>query len=146
MSHLGSREIVDQERRRERLQAVFDLLEKDFAQPIGVQHAARACAMSSSHFMKFFKMTVGQTFCTYLTSFRIARAQHMLQKNEVPIAEISQLVGFCSQSYFGEVFRAIVGMTPRAYRQRSRQSFLPREAGINFRESAKRTLSPGHIN
>jgi AraC-like DNA-binding protein/mannose-6-phosphate isomerase-like protein (cupin superfamily) len=146
MSHLGSREIVDQERRRERLQAVFDLLEKDFAQPIGVQDAARACAMSSSHFMKFFKMTVGQTFCTYLTSFRIARAQHMLQNNEVPIAEISQLVGFCSQSYFGEVFRAIVGMTPRAYRQRSRQSFLPRGAGINFRESAKRTLSPGHIN
>src|ERR1019366_8154834 len=100
----------------ERLQAVFDLLEKNVAQPIEVQDAARACAMSSSHFMKFFKMTVGQTFCTYLTSFRIARAQHMLLNNEVPIAEISQLVGFCSQSYFGEVFRSIVGMTPRAYR------------------------------
>src|SRR5580704_1092059 len=145
-SHLGSREIVDQERRRKRLQPAFDLLETNFARPIEVQDAARVCAMSCSHFMKFFKMTVGQTFCTYLTSFRIARAQHMLLNNEIPIAEISQLVGFCSQSYFGEVFRAIVGMTPRAYRQRSRQSFLPRGAGINFRESAKRTLSPGHIN
>jgi AraC-like DNA-binding protein len=116
--YLGSRERVDQERRRKRLLPVFELMEQNFGQPIEVQDAARACAMSSSHFMRFFKMAVGQTFCAYLTNFRIARAQHMLSKNEVSIAEISQLVGFCSQSYFGEVFRAQVGMTPRAYRQR----------------------------
>jgi AraC-like DNA-binding protein len=118
-SYLGSHEIVDQERRMKRLQPAFELLEKNFSQPIDVEDAARACAMSSSHFMRFFKTTVGQTFCTYLTSFRIARAQHMLSNNEVPIAEISQSVGFCSQSYFGEVFRTLVGITPRAYRQRA---------------------------
>jgi AraC-like DNA-binding protein len=142
-SHLGSREIIDQERRRKRLQPVFDLLETNFARPIEVQDAARVCAMSCSHFMKFFKMTVGQTFCTYLTSFRIARAQHMLLNNEIPIAEISQLVGFCSQSYFGEVFRSIVGMTPRAYRQRSCQSFVPGGMEVNIKESMKGALTPG---
>ena len=144
-SHLGCCEIVDQERRRERMQPVFDLLEKNFARPIEVQDAARACAMSSSHFMKFFKMTVGQTFCTYLTSFRIARAQHMLLNNEVPIAEISQLVGFCSQSYFGEVFRSLVGMTPRSYRQRSQQSSVPRGIGANLRERVKGMLAAGSV-
>jgi len=75
--------------------------------------------MSTSHFMRYFKMNVGQTFRSYLTSFRIAKAQYLLQNKEIPIAEISQLVGFCSQSYFGEVFQAVVGMTPRTYRKRS---------------------------
>jgi two-component system response regulator YesN len=69
--------------------------------------------------MRFFKLAVGQTFGAYLTSFRIAKAQYMLLNKEIPIAEISQQVGFCSQSYFGEVFRAMVGTTPRNYRQRA---------------------------
>jgi len=118
-SCFGSLEMIDRERRNlQRLQPVFELLEQNFAQHIEVQDAARACAMSSSHFMRFFKMNVGQTFCTYLTSFRIAKAQYMLMDKEVPIAEISQQLGFCSQSYFGEVFRGLVGTTPHTYRQR----------------------------
>lgn len=112
--------MLDRERKNlERLQPVFDLLEDSFAQPIKVQDAARACAMSSSHFMRLFKVTVGQSFCSYLTNFRIAKAQHLLMDKEVPIAEISQQVGFCSQSYFGEVFRTLVGTTPRTYRHQS---------------------------
>jgi AraC-like DNA-binding protein len=117
---LGSLEmLVGEQRNLQRLQPAFDLLEERFAHSIKVQDAARACAMSSSHFMKFFRNTVGQTFGTYLTAFRIAKAQHMLMNRETPIAEISQRVGFCTQSYFGEVFRAMVGTTPRAYRQRA---------------------------
>jgi AraC-like DNA-binding protein len=119
-SCLGSLEMIDRERRNlQRLQPVFELLERNFSQTIEVQDAARACAMSSSHFMRFFKMTVGETFCAYLTSFRIAKAQYMLMNKEIPIAEISQRVGFCSQSYFGEVFRILVGTTPRTYRQQA---------------------------
>jgi transcriptional regulator GlxA family with amidase domain len=57
-------------------------------------------------------------FRAYLSSFRIAKAQRTLSDTDAPIADISQLVGFCSQSYFGETFRDLAGMTPRAYRQR----------------------------
>jgi AraC-like DNA-binding protein len=112
--------MLDHEKRNlRRLQPVFDLLEHSFAQPLQVRDAARVCAMSSSHFMRFFKVTIGQTFCAYVNSFRIAKAQYLLMNDETPIAEISQQVGFCSQSYFGEVFRSLVGVTPRAYRLRS---------------------------
>jgi len=118
-NHFGSREMLYQERKNlQRLQPVFELLEENFSQPIKVQDAARCCAMSASHFMRFFKMTVGQTFRSYLISFRVAKAQHMLINDEVSLAEISQEMGFCSQSYFGEVFKALVGTTPRTYRCR----------------------------
>lgn len=118
-NHFGSHEMLDQEQRNlQRLQPVFDLLEENFSQAIKVEDAARCCGMSASHFMRFFKMTVGQTFRSYLISFRVAKAQHMLMNEDVSLAEISQEMGFCSQSYFGEVFKALVGTTPRTYRCR----------------------------
>ena len=117
--HFGSLELLDRERKNlQRLQPVFDLLEQNCSQPIKVEDAARRCAMSASHFMRFFKMTVGQTFRAYLIGFRVAKAQHMLMNDDVSLAEISQEMGFCSQSYFGEVFKALVGTTPRTYRCR----------------------------
>jgi AraC-like DNA-binding protein len=36
------------------------------------------------------------------------------------VSDISQEMGFCDQSYFGTVFRKVVGMTPAAYRAKSR--------------------------
>jgi hypothetical protein len=86
-NNFGSLEMLDRERKNlQRLQPVFDLLEQNFDQPIKVEDAARRCAMSASHFMRFFKMTVGQTFRSYLISFRVAKEHHMMMSDEVSIA------------------------------------------------------------
>jgi AraC-like DNA-binding protein len=119
--HLGTREAVDRKQRHvQRLQPLFQHLDQHYGEHFEVADAARLCAMSPSHFMRFFKQTIGQSFRAYLSSFRIAKAQLMLAEDEASIADISQMVGFCSQSYFGEMFRALAGMTPRGYRQRYR--------------------------
>ena len=102
----------------DRLRPAFELLGERYGEHIEVRDAARVCAMSASYFMRFFKSTTGQSFRTYLTSFRIAKAQSMLSSGKASISEIGQQVGFCSQSYFGEVFRVLVGMTPRAFQRR----------------------------
>lgn len=108
----------------DRLRPVFELLDKQYGERVEVRNAARICAMSTSYFMRFFKMTTGQSFRVYLTGFRIAKAQSLLSTGRSPIAEISQQVGFCSQSYFGKVFRELVGMTPNAFRRRFRSKTI----------------------
>jgi AraC-like DNA-binding protein len=80
--------------------------------------------MSESHFMSLFKRVTGLSFVTYFNHFRIERAQALLAKTEESMASISQQVGFCDQSYFGTVFRRIVGMTPATYRRRARTNTL----------------------
>jgi hypothetical protein len=80
--------------------------------------------MSESHFMSLFKRVTGLSFVTYFNHFRIERAQALLAKTEESMASISQQVGFCDQSYFGTVFRRIVGMTPATYRRRARNNAL----------------------
>lgn len=123
-SYLETQETIDRKLKDvDRLRPVFELLGERYGEHIEVRDAARVCAMSASYFMRFFKQTTGQSFRAYLTGFRIEKAQLMLSSGETPIAEIGQQVGFCSQSYFGEVFRVLVGMTPRAYRRQFGKKF-----------------------
>src|SRR5579875_501412 len=108
----------------ERLRPLFRYLGENCANAIQVREAARVCGMSESHFMSFFKRVTGLSFVTYCNHFRIERAQALLARTDESMASISQQVGFCDQSYFGTVFRRIVGMTPATWRRRIRSSTL----------------------
>lgn len=111
-----------QERALERLQPLFRFIGENYGDTVHVRQAARLCGMSESHFMQFFKQVTGLSFVAYFNHFRVERAQAMLANTEESMVSISQQVGFCDQSYFGTVFRKIVGMPPAAYRRRVRQA------------------------
>jgi len=113
-----------QQQNLERLRPLFRYLGENCGDAIQVREAARICGMSESHFMSLFKRVTGLSFVTYFNHFRIERAQALLARTEESMASISQQVGFCDQSYFGTVFRRIVGMTPASYRRRVRNNTL----------------------
>jgi AraC-like DNA-binding protein/mannose-6-phosphate isomerase-like protein (cupin superfamily) len=120
-SYAGTVETFErQQRALDRLRPLFEFVAKHYDQPIQVHEAARICGMSESHFMNFFKCTTGQSFLAYLNHCRIERAQILLVRTDKPVSDISQDLGFCDQSYFGTVFRRMVGMAPAAYRRRFR--------------------------
>ncbi len=119
--YAGTVEIFQrQQRALDRLRPLFRYLGENCEDAIQVQKAARICAMSESHFMSFFKQVTGSSFMKYLNHYRVARAQSLLTSSDESLASISQKVGFCDQSYFGIVFRKIVGTTPAIYRRRFR--------------------------
>jgi len=113
-----------QQQNLERLRPLFRHLGENCGDSIQVREAARICGISESHFMSLFKRVTGLSFVTYFNHFRIERAQALLAKTDESMASISQQVGFCDQSYFGTVFRRIVGMTPATYRRRVRNNTL----------------------
>ena len=103
----------------ERLSPLFEYIGRGYSEAIPVEQAALLVRMSKSSFMRFFKQVTGQPFVAYLNHFRIAKAEVLLTKTDKTIAEISQEVGFCDQSYFGVVFRGVMGVSPRDYKSRS---------------------------
>lgn len=116
--YLGTQEDMNRKRADlERLRPLFEYLEHHYAEPIQVEDAARLCAMCNSYFMYFFRRTTGQPFRSYVSQFRIAKAQVLLTTTDKSLAAISNEVAFCNQSYFGEVFRRLVGVTPLAFRR-----------------------------
>ncbi len=109
-----------QQRDLDRLLPLFRFLGENCGTAMQVREASRICGMSESHFMSFFKRVTGLSFMKYLNHYRVERSQVMLVNTDEPMATISQEMGFCDQSYFGTVFRRLVGMTPAAYRRRYR--------------------------
>jgi AraC-like DNA-binding protein/mannose-6-phosphate isomerase-like protein (cupin superfamily) len=109
-----------QQRDLDRLLPLFRFLGENCGSAIQVREASRLCGMSESHFMSFFKRVTGLSFMKYLNHYRVERAQVLLANTDEPMSSISQEMGFCDQSYFGTVFRRLVGMTPAAYRRRFR--------------------------
>jgi AraC family transcriptional activator of pobA len=101
-----------------RIVPLFEFLENNYNQPIRVEDAAGLLGISTPHFMRLFKQVTGQPFKSYVNHYRIAKAQALLASTDKPIAQLSQDVGFCDQSYFGCVFRKTVGITPLTFRRR----------------------------
>ena len=121
VSYAGTVETFQrQQRDLDRLLPLFRYLGENCGSQIQVREASRICGMCESHFMSFFKRVTGLPFMKYLNHYRVERAQAMLVNTDESMAGISQEMGFCDQSYFGTVFRRLVGMTPAAYRRRFR--------------------------
>jgi AraC-like DNA-binding protein len=117
----GSEEIFErQQKGLDKLRPLFDYIDTSYGDPITVEDAAAVVHMSKSTFMRFFKEVTGQSFVGYLNRFRITKAELLLAQTDLTMLEVSQRVGFCDQSYFGLMFRTVLQMTPREYRQRLR--------------------------
>ena len=59
----------------------------------------------------------GQTIQKYLRDIRLSEAKLLLRQTDYSYAAISHMTGFSSQSYFTNIFRRNVGLTPKAFRE-----------------------------
>ena len=53
---------------------------------------------------------------------RIEKAKSLIENSAYTIAEISDMTGFASQSYFSTAFKAYTGMTPSQYKKQKASS------------------------
>ena len=104
----------------ERLRRVVALIDERLAEAIQVRELAAAVRMSPFHFARLFKQATGQSPHVYITWQRMERAKELLAQSELPLAQVARQAGYHTQAHFTGVFHAHVGITPRAYRLRSR--------------------------
>ncbi|BEV01073.1 AraC family transcriptional regulator [Novosphingobium olei] len=92
------------------------------AQP-GDDHPIEALAaiagLTPSHFCRVFKRATNLTPHQFVMKARLERAQDLLVTTDLTIAQISDQLGFASQSHLTRAFRTFTGVTPAAWRQQS---------------------------
>jgi AraC family transcriptional regulator len=66
----------------------------------------------SRQFHRHFGCTIGE----YMRRFRVARAQSLLSRGDMDVAEIALACGFSDQSHFTTAFRRLTGVPPHRYR------------------------------
>lgn len=101
----------------EKIKLILRYIEDSYARNLTIKEMAEACGFSQSHFMKFFKQTVGTSFTAYLNRYRLIVASGLLLSSSASILEIAGETGFENLSYFNRTFKATFGMTPKEFRR-----------------------------
>jgi AraC family transcriptional regulator len=91
------------------------------ANAIDLEAAAREAGLSPFHFLRLFANVLGVTPHQYLVRARLRQAAHLLAEDDRAITDIAFDVGFGDLSNFVRSFGRAAGMSPRAFRQASRQ-------------------------
>lgn len=83
---------------------------------------AKACAMSRTVFASYFKSVAGVAPLTYLTQWRMQLAERTLRESNAPLSELSETLGYSSESAFSVAFKRATGRAPKRYRSAVRRS------------------------
>lgn len=106
MGGSGSKSYVD---------SVIRIVHQRYHENLSFKEIARQMHLSRHYLSNLFKRHTGQTFMNYLSHYRIKKAQELLSTQQYMIYEVSEMVGYSEPSYFGRVFKNIVGISPSEY-------------------------------
>jgi AraC-like DNA-binding protein len=104
-------------RREEKLVRVLDHLHEHYTEPLCVPEVAAGMGMSQSTLFRLFKSYMRQSLSDYVTALRIGRACALLLESDDPVYVVAETVGYQNLSNFNRRFRALKGLSPRAFRR-----------------------------
>ncbi|MHA6529719.1 helix-turn-helix transcriptional regulator [Paenibacillus sp. BAC0078] len=99
-------------------EAVRKYVEENFYYELTFSTLADKFHLQESELPGLFKQHVGVAFSNYVTKLRMAKAEQLLQENELRLADISMLAGYSSTSHFSASFKKYSGTCPKDYRKR----------------------------
>jgi len=98
-------------------------IETQLGRPLPAIELATLVRLSTSHFSRAFKVHFGFSPHAYVVRRRIERAKIlMLSQNRLQLAEIAVICGLSDQPHLTNLFRRMVGETPKAWQRRNRCS------------------------
>ena len=84
------------------------------------QLICRELGVSRALLYNKMKAIAGTGAKEYITRIRIEKAKNLMENPSLSIADIAEMTGFTSQSYFSTAFKSQTGMTPSQYRQKDK--------------------------
>jgi AraC-like DNA-binding protein len=103
------------------LRRVRDRIDREYAQPLDVASLAAGVHLSAGHLSRQFRLAYGESPYAYLMTRRIERAMTLLRRGDLSVTEVCLAVGCLSLGTFSTRFTELVGVSPRAYRERGAQ-------------------------
>lgn len=95
----------------------LELMRSRLSEDISLDALAAEARLSSFHFARMFKQSVGVPPRVYLTRLRVEKACELLEMTDLPVTEIAQEVGYSSNQVLARVFANHRLMSPTDYRR-----------------------------
>ena len=100
----------------DKIKIVLKYIENHYMDKITIAEIATEIQFSESHFMRYFKETMGTTFTDYLKDYRLTMAARLLTTSDSTVLAIAEETGFENLSYFNRSFKKKYTLTPRQFR------------------------------
>lgn len=104
------------------IKKVLDIIGKEYRGDLNLEYIAEKVYLTPSYLSYLFKKMSDQSLLKYITSYRLKKAEGLLDNTNMKIIDIGKNVGYPNLSYFCMLFKNSYGMTPAKYRERERKN------------------------
>lgn len=91
-------------------------IQQNYKNKVSLSDIAAAGVVGESKCCKLFSRYIVKSPIIYLNQYRANKSMILLRTTDKSITEIATEVGFCGGSYYAEIFRKWIGISPTAYR------------------------------
>ena len=86
---------------------------------LSLSSLAEKFGISPSYLSHIFKREINKGVKEFIEEIRISNACRFIESTDMSITQVGYSVGYLDSNYFTKVFKKIMNMTPREYRERS---------------------------
>lgn len=111
--HIGSQQLEGSV-----IESTIHFLSENIEKRLKLKDIADFVGFSTSHISTIFKEQTGHSPLNYFNLLKVRKACELLEGTQMKLNQISYKVGISDPFYFSRMFTKIMGMSPKAYRQR----------------------------
>ncbi len=102
----------------DKIERSIAFMTENIHQLLTLEQIAGHCELSVSHFSLSFKRRTSRTPMDYFMHLKIQEACRWLDFSPLKVREVGWKIGISDSYYFSRVFRKIMGVSPKAYRNK----------------------------
>lgn len=100
-----------------RAHEVADYIAGHYAEIQSIDELAERFFINKSYLCRIFKEVINYTISEYINLHRIAAGRQLIMEGKYSMAEIAQMLGCSSLTYFDRIFKNEMEVTPREYKR-----------------------------
>ncbi|WP_138750895.1 AraC family transcriptional regulator [Paenibacillus sinopodophylli] len=113
-------EVVDKREGRH-IEHMMSWIEEHYQEEFSLEKLAESLHVSPFYASHLFSEETGCTLSQYIIARRLRESCLLLTVTDRPVVQIGMQTGFNSSAYFCKTFKKKMGLSPQAFRKRSRQ-------------------------
>lgn len=102
-------------RQQELCNRFMELLQRDFRREHNIKYYASELCVTPRYLSRIINEVSGHFASEHIDNFLITEAKQLIRSRQFTILQISEMLNFTSQSFFGRYFKNLTGYTPVQY-------------------------------
>lgn len=102
--------------RNQTLTGILSYLNENFSEDVTIHAISKRFNVNANYISQLFRKELDRTFTEYMNVLRMERATVLLKTTAIPIHEIADQVGYKDYFYFSKLFKKMMGVPPKTYR------------------------------